>query len=93
MTRSKKDSEFLHCKIDRKISEKEDLGMKKTHILVTLAFDDDSPDAANIGIELSIQHDITQLLQKYHHDKLISHYVVADNEVISEKLKSDDTAT
>lgn len=62
--------------------------MKKTHILVTLAFDDDSPDAANIDTELSIQHDITQLLQKYHHDKLISHYVVADNEVISEKLKN-----
>lgn len=64
--------------------------MKKTHILVTLAFDDDSPDVANIDTELSIQHDITKLLQKYHHDKLISHYVVADNEVISEKLKSDD---
>lgn len=62
--------------------------MKKTHILVTLAFDDDSPDVANIGIELSIQNDITRLLQKYHHDKLISHYVVADNEVISEKLKN-----
>lgn len=61
--------------------------MKKTHILVTLAFDDDSPDATNIDTELSIQHDITQLLQKYHHDKYISHYVVADNEVISEKLK------
>ena len=61
--------------------------MKKTHILVTLAFDDDSSETANIGIELSIQHDITQLLQKYHHDKLISHYVVADDEVISKKLK------
>lgn len=62
--------------------------MKKTHILVTLAFDDDSSETANIGIELSIQHDITQLLQKYHHDKLISHYIVADNEAISEKLKN-----
>ncbi len=61
--------------------------IKKTHSLVTLAFDDDSSDATNIGTELSIQHDITQLLQGYHRDKLISHYVVADNEVISEKLK------
>lgn len=64
--------------------------MKKTHILVTLAFDDDSPDTSNIGIELSIQQDIARLLKKYHHDKLISHYIVADNEIISEKLKSDD---
>ncbi len=64
--------------------------MKKTHILVTLAFDDDSSETVNIGTELSIQNDITQVIQGYHRDKLISHYVVADNEVISEKLKSDD---
>lgn len=63
--------------------------MKKTHILVMLAFDDDSSETVNIDTELSIQHDITQLLQKYHRDNLISHFVVADNEVISEKLKSD----
>lgn len=65
--------------------------MKKTHILVMLAFDNDSSETVNIDTELSIQHDITQLLQKYHRDNLISHYVVADNEVISEKLKSNDT--
>ena len=64
-------------------------GIKKTHILVMLAFDDDSSETVNIDTELSIQHDITQLLQKYHRDNLISHFVVADNEVISEKLKSD----
>ena len=63
----------------------------KKHILVTFAFDDNSSENVNICIEHSIQHAITQLLQKYHHDKLISHYVVADNKAISEKLKSDDT--
>lgn len=67
--------------------------MKKTHILITLAFDDKSSETVNIGIELSIQHDIAQLLQGYHRDKLISHYVVADNEVISEKLKNDNATT
>ncbi|MCR5669883.1 MAG: hypothetical protein K6G10_02670 [Butyrivibrio sp.] len=65
--------------------------MKKTYILVTLAFDDKSPEAVNIDTEHSIQNDITRLLQGYHRDKLISHYVVADNEVISEKLISEGT--
>ncbi len=63
--------------------------MKKSYILVTLAFDDDSNDFRNIDTELNIQKDITNLLAKYKRENKISHFVVADNDVVSDKLKKD----
>lgn len=63
--------------------------MKKSYILVTIAFDDDSSDFRNIDTELNIQKNITNILQKYKRENKISHFVVADNDVISDKLKND----
>ena len=61
--------------------------MKKSYILVTIAFDDDSNEFRNIDTELDVQKDITNLLVKYKNENKISHFVVADNDVISDKLK------
>ena len=62
--------------------------MEKTNILITLAFDDLS--TKNVDTELEIQNDIVKLLQNYIKEKRISHFVVADNDAISEKLKASD---
>lgn len=59
--------------------------MEKSNILVTLAFDDKS--ITNIDTELQMQKDIIKLLEKYKKDGRISHYVVADDDVISDRLK------
>jgi len=62
--------------------------MEKTNILITLAFENLTTES--IDTELTIQNDIVKLLQKYTKEKRISHFVVADNDVISEKLKAYD---
>jgi hypothetical protein len=62
--------------------------MLKRHILITLAFDDKTSECRNIDTELAIQRDIARILQKYHNEKHISHFVIADDEVISEKIKN-----
>lgn len=61
--------------------------MEKTHMLLTLAFENTS-EIENIDTTLDIKQDIIELLQNYLNKKKITHYVVADEEVISEKLKS-----
>ena len=62
--------------------------MLKRNILITLAFDDKTSESHNIDTEQAIQRDIARILQKYHHEKHISHFVIADDEVISAKIKN-----
>ena len=62
--------------------------MKKRHTLITLAFNDISSETNNIDTELAIQRDIARILKAYHNKKQISHFVIADDEIISEKLKN-----
>lgn len=61
--------------------------MEKTHMLLTLAFENTS-EIENIDTVFDIKQDITKILQNYLNEKKITHYVIADEEVISEKLKN-----
>ena len=59
---------------------------KKGNILVTYRFPDDTETIADIDTELVIQKEIAKLMHKFVSDGIISHFVVADDDVISEKL-------
>lgn len=60
--------------------------MEKSNILITLAFDDLSSES--IDTEFAIRKEIVNILKKYHRDDKIRHFCVADNEVISERIKN-----
>ena len=62
--------------------------MLKRNILITLAFDDKTSESHNIDTEHAIQRDITRILQKYHYERHINHFVIADDEIISAKIKN-----
>ena len=62
--------------------------MEKRNILVTIAFDNDEDLAANVEAEYRIHAEIADLLFKHKEAGKISGFVIADDEVISEKLKS-----
>ncbi len=62
--------------------------MLKRNILITLAFDDKASETNNIDTEQAIQRDIARILQKYHNERHIIHFVIADDEIISEKIKN-----
>ena len=62
--------------------------MLKRNILITLAFDDTTSEVSNIDTEQAIQRDIARILQKYHNEKHISHFIIADDEIISAKIKN-----
>lgn len=59
---------------------------KKGNILVTYRFTDDTDIIKDIDNELMIQHEIAKLMHKFVSDGIISHFVIADDDVISEKL-------
>ena len=62
--------------------------MLKRNILITLAFDDTTSEVSNIDTEQAIQRDIARILQNYHNEKHISHFIIADDEIISAKIKN-----
>lgn len=59
---------------------------KKGNILVTYRFPDDKSIVTDIDNELIIQKEIAKLMHKFVSDGIISHFVIADDDVISEKL-------
>lgn len=59
---------------------------KKGNILVTYRFPDDTSIVTDIDNEITVQHEIAKLMHKLVSDGLISHFVIADDDVISEKL-------
>ena len=63
-----------------------DSNNKKGNILVSYRFPDDTGVTTDIDNELIIQREISKLMHKFVSDGIISHFVVADDDVISEKL-------
>ena len=63
-----------------------DSNNKKGNILVTYHFPDDTETISDIDTELVIQKEIAKLMHKFVSNGIISHFVVADDDVISEKL-------
>ena len=61
--------------------------MLKHNILITIAFDDKTSEADNIDTEQAIQQNIARILQRYHNENHISHFVIVDDEIISAKIK------
>lgn len=59
---------------------------KKGNILVTYRFPDDTDVIADIDTELVIQKEISKLMHKLVSNGIISHFVIADDDIISEKL-------
>ena len=59
---------------------------KKRNVLVTYRFPDTTDLTTDIDNELFIQQEIAKLMHKLVSDGIISHFVIADDEVISEKL-------
>lgn len=63
-----------------------DSNNKKGNILVTYRFPDNTETIVDINAELVIQKEIAKLMHELVSDGIISHFVVADDDVISEKL-------
>lgn len=63
-----------------------DINNKKGNILVTYRFPDDTETIADIDTELVIQKEIAKLMHKLVSDGIISHFVITDDDVISEKM-------
>ena len=63
-----------------------DNNSKKGNILVTYRFPDDTETIADIDTELIIQKEIAKLMHKLVSNGVISHFVIADDDIISEKL-------
>lgn len=63
-----------------------DSNNKKGNILVSYRFPDDTGVTIDIDNELIIQQEISKLMHKFISDGIISHFVIADDDVISEKL-------
>lgn len=63
-----------------------DSNNKKGNILVSYRFPDDTGVTTDIDNELIIQQEISKLMYKFVSDGIISHFVIADDDVILEKL-------
>ena len=63
-----------------------DSNNKKGNILVSYRFPDDTGVTIDIDNELIIQQEISKLMYKFVSDGIISHFVIADDDVILEKL-------
>lgn len=63
-----------------------DSNNKKGNVLVTYRFPNNTGVVTDIDNEIIIQHEIAKLMQRFVSDGIISHFVVADDDVISEKL-------
>lgn len=60
----------------------------KRNILVSITFPENSSLRNDVNTETSIKNSIIKTLQYYKTENKIEHFVVAEDEVISEKLKS-----
>lgn len=59
---------------------------KKGNILVTYRLPEDTEITEDIDNEFTIQREIAKLMNKLVSDGLISHFVIADDDIISERL-------
>ncbi len=60
---------------------------ERANFLVTLVFDEDSGIKEQVDTEYSFKNKIIKELQGLIKDKVIKHFIVADDEVINDKLK------
>lgn len=67
----------------------EKMNNKKGNVLVSFRFPDTSDVIADIENEFTIQNEIAKLMHKLVSDGVISHFTVADDDIISEKLKKN----
>lgn len=63
-----------------------DSNNKKGNVLITYRFSDNTDVITDIDNELLIHQEIAKLMHKFVSDGIISHFVIADDDVISEKL-------
>lgn len=63
-----------------------DSNNKKGNVLVTYRFSDNTDITTDIDNEFIIQQEIAKLMHKFVSDGIISHFTIADDDVISEKL-------
>ncbi len=62
---------------------------RKTNFLVTLVFDGNQPIGKQVDTEYSFKNEIIKNLQHLVKGREIKHFVVADDEVINDKLKGE----
>lgn len=62
---------------------------RKTNLLITIVFDENADIRKQIDTELSFKKEVIKDLQHLIQGKEIEHFVVAENEVINEKLTED----
>ncbi len=60
---------------------------RRTNFLVTLIFDENSGIKKQVDTELSFKNTIVKELQKLVTGKAIKHFIVANDEIINDKLK------
>lgn len=59
---------------------------KKANVLVTFRFPDNSNFANDVDTEILVQSEIAKVMHKLAEEGKISHFVVGNDDVISEKL-------
>lgn len=59
---------------------------KKANVLVTFRFPDDSSFTDDVDAEILVQSEIAKVMHKLAENGKISHFVVGNDDVISEKL-------
>lgn len=61
---------------------------KKANVLVTFRFPDDSNFTDDVDSEILVQSEIAKVMHKLIEEGKISHFVVGNDDVISEKLSN-----
>lgn len=65
-----------------------DKNNKKANVLITFTFPDDSDFTDDVDTELLIQNEIAKIMHKFVKEGKISHFIIANDDVISEKLSN-----
>lgn len=60
---------------------------KKANVLVTFRFPDNSSFSDDIDTEIFVQSEIAKVMHKLVDEGKISHFVIGNDDVISEKLR------
>lgn len=65
-----------------------DKNNKKANVLITFTFPDNSDFKDDVDTELLIQNEIAKIMHKFVKENKISHFIIANDDVISEKLSN-----
>lgn len=61
---------------------------KKANVLITFRFPDNSDFTDDVDSEILVQNEIAKVMHKFVEEGKISHFVVGNDDVISEKLSN-----